>query len=62
MVASILKISISQNPNCDNLVGFPKSGHIYIAIKFLTLEAQEDGGSLLRIDFQTLFCHWMPLL
>ena len=28
MVASIFKIGISQNPNCDNLVGFPKSGHI----------------------------------
>ena len=29
MVASILKIGISQNTNyCDNLVGFPKSGYI----------------------------------
>ena len=30
MAASILKIGISRNANCDNLVGFPKSGHIYI--------------------------------
>ena len=28
MVASILKIGISQNVNRDNLVGFPISGHI----------------------------------
>ena len=28
MVALILKIVITQNINCDNLVGFPKSGHI----------------------------------
>ena len=31
MVASILKISISQkNIKCDILVGFPKSGPIYL--------------------------------
>ena len=29
MVASILKIIIARNTICDNLVGFPKSGHIY---------------------------------
>ena len=29
MAASILKINISLNPICDNLVGFPNSGHIY---------------------------------
>ena len=28
MAASILKLGTSQNTNCDNLVGFPKSGHI----------------------------------
>ena len=28
MVASILKIVITRNTICDNLVGFPKSGHI----------------------------------
>ena len=27
MVTSILKIVITQNTICDNLVGFPKSGH-----------------------------------
>ena len=27
-MASILKIGISHNTKCDNLVGFPKSGHI----------------------------------
>ena len=27
MVASILKIVITRNTICDNLVGFPKSGH-----------------------------------
>ena len=31
MVASI-QISISQNANCDNLVGFPKSGHSFINV------------------------------
>ena len=30
MVASILKIVITRNTICDNLVGFPKSGHNYI--------------------------------
>ena len=28
MVATILKIVITLNTICDNLVGFPKSGHI----------------------------------
>ena len=28
MVDSIFKIVITQNTNCDNLVSFPKSGHI----------------------------------
>ena len=32
MVASIFKISISRNANGDNMVGFPKSGHIYVAV------------------------------
>ena len=27
MAALILYIGISQNVNCDNMVGFPKSGH-----------------------------------
>ena len=27
MVAPILKINISHNTKCDNLVSFPKSGH-----------------------------------
>ena len=30
MVASILEIAISRNPSCDNLVGFPKSGHNWL--------------------------------
>ena len=29
MEVLVLKIGISGNTNCDNLVGFPKSGHIY---------------------------------
>ena len=29
MEASILKIVITRNTICDNLVGFPKLGHIY---------------------------------
>ena len=28
MLTLILKIGISRNTNCDNLIGFPKSGHI----------------------------------
>ena len=32
MAASILKIGISQNTNCDNLVGFQKSHHIILYI------------------------------
>ena len=28
MAASILLIGISRNVNCDNMVGFPKSGYI----------------------------------
>ena len=38
MVASILKVIITRSTICDNLVGFPKSGHImqifiYISIR-----------------------------
>ena len=33
MAASILKIGISQNPICDNLVGFPKSDNIYLQMR-----------------------------
>ena len=32
MAASILQIGISRNPICDNLVDFPKLGHILIVI------------------------------
>ena len=32
MAASILKIVITQYADCDNLVGFLKSGHIQIII------------------------------
>ena len=35
MAASILKIGISRNSNCDNLVGFPKSGHIAILLNLI---------------------------
>ena len=36
MMASILKIVITRNTICDNLVGFPKSGHIIIiAVTFI---------------------------
>ena len=28
MAASVLKIGISRNPNWDNFIDFPKSGHI----------------------------------
>ena len=31
-MASIFKIGIPRNAKCDNLVGFPKSAHIYVAI------------------------------
>ena len=41
MVASILKIVITRNTICDNLVGFPKSGHKYRMICLLS-EAVED--------------------
>ena len=33
MAASVLKIGISRNPICDNLVGFPKSGHIFFTAR-----------------------------
>ena len=39
--ASMFKNSISRNTKCDNLVGFPKSSHIYIdstALKSLNFE------------------------
>ena len=32
MAASILFISISRNVNYDIMVGFPKSGHIYVSV------------------------------
>ena len=36
-MASILKIVITRNTICDNLVGFPKLGHICICFQFLSL-------------------------
>ena len=33
MAASILKIGISQNANCDNLVSFPKSDWLSMSKK-----------------------------
>ena len=35
MVALILKIVITRNTICDNLVGFPKSGHIFLVLSSL---------------------------
>ena len=42
MVASILKIVITRNTICNNLVGFPKSGHtsIYRYITIFTTAMQ----------------------
>ena len=37
MAVSILQIGVSRNVNCDNMVGFPKSGHIYIYIEDMRL-------------------------
>ena len=36
MAASILKIVITRNTICDNLVSFPKSGHISI-YRYITI-------------------------
>ena len=41
MVVSILKISNSQNANCDKMVSFPKSGHSYIIINYYYNFVQE---------------------
>ena len=41
MVTSILKISITQNTNCDNMVSFPKSGHIYVYKTLFENQAQK---------------------
>ena len=35
--ASMFQNSISQNTKCDNMVGFPKSSHIYCCIYVLTV-------------------------
>ena len=42
MVASILKIVITRNTICDILVGFPKSGHIYILIEIVVLQHSKE--------------------
>ena len=51
MAASILKISIPRNSICDNLVGFPKSGHIYVYSNFKLLMECFLGASLLYMLF-----------
>ena len=52
MVASILKIVITRNTVCDNLVGFPKSGHNYILLY---------SGKILRtINFIVLWILQVP--
>ena len=33
MVVSIFKIIMTRNTICDNLVGFPISGHILLALR-----------------------------
>ena len=53
MVGSILKINISQNPICDNLVGFPKSGHSYT----LPIQQLLNGQLAERPAFQVVF-YW----
>ena len=34
-MVSIFQIGISRNTKCENLVSFPKSGHIYLCLKLL---------------------------
>ena len=42
-MAPLLKIGISQNANCDNLVGFIKSGHILEHLHtMVTLKSSHD--------------------
>ena len=41
-MASVFKIGITQNINCDNLVGFPKSGHILGTTDYMVLYYCKD--------------------
>ena len=47
IVASVLKIGISRNTTCDNMVGFPKSGHNYILLEYFRIRntTRERNGS-----------------
>ena len=56
MVASILKIGISRNPICDNLVGFPKSGHIYIYVPQCGSISKAFTFSVIIISSVVQFC------
>ena len=60
-VAGIFKIGISWNTKCDNLVGFPKSGHIYKAmndIALTTIKHKNAIVSLLKsMTESTWFCN-----
>ena len=77
-MVSIFKIGISRNTKCDNLVGFPKSGHIKLygfesfCIYFLNhypdcfvspLQVSgSDVESLLASTKDQLVASWIPLL
>ena len=61
MVASILQIGISRNPICDNLVGFPKSGHICLSRRFKEDLAWAIVKRLQVISNKMLFKTVIPL-
>ena len=52
-MASVFKIGIPQNTKCDNLVGFPKSGHIYSDI-YPMIYMKKTTDMSRRLRFQLL--------
>ena len=48
MVASILKIIITRNTICDNLVSFPKSCHILLSMLVLNSRDRHEKYGFLK--------------
>ena len=57
-MTSILKIGISRNANCDNTVGFPKSGHMFRNTNFNCLKCCISGS---KTDACMLFASFIAL-
>ena len=58
MAASILQIGNSRNVNCDNMVGFPKSGH-NLHVNYNVEQLFHSGKKCVKM-FQNMLCRAVP--